>query len=234
MEEKTEGIILRSIPYLGSQKILKVFTPEAGLISLMAKKLSFAPFTSPFLVAEWVYKKGKEEIHLLKDASLLNPLSELRNDYATLSAAGEIAQDLLRSQLPAKKGGALYSLVLSYFGKLPLFARPETLAASFRLKLLLHEGLLAIQPECALCGAPAQSLSSGESFCPCHAGHAGHADYKGHAGHGGIEPISFTRDEWALLLLLANARRFAILQPLQLSPTLQKKIGLVFEEGMRR
>lgn len=218
MEEKTEGLLLQSISYLGTQKILKVFAPDAGLISLMSKKASSAALTNPFILAEWVYKKGKEEIHLLKDATLLNDFSDLRQNYETLSAAGHIAQDLLRSQLPAKKGGDLYALALAYLKKLAAFSHPEILAASFRLKLLLHEGLLSLQKECIQCGAPATHLSQGESFCRHHAIHS---------------QLAFTSEEWEFLQIFTYARQFSLLQTLSLSSALQKKIGDLFEERLK-
>lgn len=136
---KTPGLLLQSIPYLGQKKILKVLTPEHGLIAFFAKTTQL----TPFCLAEWVYLKSHKEIHPLQDSTLLDPLLELRQDYNTLAAAGAIAQDLLRTQLPGKK--APFALACAYFKKLPL--NPQILAASFRLKLLLHEGLLSPEPE---------------------------------------------------------------------------------------
>ena len=55
-----EGVLLQTIPYSGRQRILKIFTPDSGLISLIAK--SKAPvWTTPFCIAEWVYIKGQKE-----------------------------------------------------------------------------------------------------------------------------------------------------------------------------
>lgn len=146
MEEKTEGLLLQAIPYLGHQKILKVFTPEAGLLSFIVKQKKLSQL-SPFLVAEWVYRNGKEDLHLLKDLTLLNDLLHLRESYEILSLAGQMAKDLLRSQWPAKQGKDLYHLTLAYLEKLSTFSQPGTLAASFRLKLLLHEGLFSESAE---------------------------------------------------------------------------------------
>ena len=136
---KTPGLLLQSIPYLGKKKILKILTPEQGLISLFAQTSSL----TPFCIAEWVYRKSNQEIHSIQDTTLLDPLFELRTSYAILSAAGSIAQDLLRTQMPGKK--APFALASAYLKKLPL--NPPIFAASFRLKLLLHEGLLSPDPD---------------------------------------------------------------------------------------
>jgi hypothetical protein len=141
-EEKTQGLLLQSIPYLGQQKILKVLTADHGLISLFAKSGKFP--TTPFCIAEWVYRASHKELHSLKDATLLDPLLELRQDFAILSTAGAIAQDLLRTQFPNRK--APFALACAYLKKLPAL-NPKILLASFRLKLLLHEGLLSPERE---------------------------------------------------------------------------------------
>lgn len=138
MMETTLGILLQTIPYLGKKKILKVLTPEHGLLSFMTQK----PL-SPFCIAEWVYRKTQKEIHTLTDFSLTDPLLELRQNYATISAAGSIAQDLLLTQMPGKPSP--YALASAYLKKLPL--NPPILALSFRLKLLIHEGLFSSDPE---------------------------------------------------------------------------------------
>lgn len=202
-EEKSPGVLLQAIPYLGRKRILKVFTPEGGLITLMAKASLSSAFSAPFCIAEWVYRKGSREIHSLQEASLIDSLLDLKKDFATLSAAGSMAQDLLRSQLPGKKGNALYTLLCACLSKLPAFANPQILAASFRLKLLLHEGLLSLSPDCSVCGSPASRLQQGESFCPAHAPHT---------------EFSFSPSDWETLLHLAYSRQFSQLQNLSSAP----------------
>lgn len=212
-EEKTEGLLLQAIPCLGSQKILKVLTREGGLISLIAKKKSLLPMTNPFLIAEWIYKKGKGEIHHLVDASLSHDFSDLRCDFATIAAAGQIAQDLLRSQYPEKAGSGPYLLTTAYLQKLPHFSSPEILISSFRLKLLMHDGLLALQNECANCGSQATSLLEGESYCTHHA-----------TNHS----ILFLPNEWESLHQLTYARHFQILKEIEIDPLLHEKIKKIF------
>jgi len=140
MSMTTPGLLLHSIPYLGQKKILKIFTPEQGLLSLFAQKTKI----SPFCHAEWVYRKTEKEIYSLQDTTLLDPLLHLRENYNTLMAAGAISQDLLRTQMPGKKAPEVFELALFYFKKLS--TQPELLVSSFRLKLLFHEGLLTEKP----------------------------------------------------------------------------------------
>lgn len=212
-EKKTEGLLLQTIPYLSNQKILKVLTSDAGLITLMAKKKSLQPFTQPFLIAEWVYTIGKGEIHTLKDASLCLDLSELRVSYPVISAAGLIAQDLLKSQCPEKNGRGPYALTVAFFQKLPQSASLEAMIASFRLKLLMHDGLLGLQNECVHCGASSSSLDEGGSYCQIHRS---------------IHSISFSVSEWELLHLLTFVRQFQPIQNIKMEHSLQNKIEQLF------
>ncbi|PIS02012.1 MAG: hypothetical protein COT85_07675 [Chlamydiae bacterium CG10_big_fil_rev_8_21_14_0_10_42_34] len=149
---KTPGLLLQSISYLGQKKILKVLTPDHGLISLFTKSTKL----TPFCLAEWVYRETGKEMHTLQDSTLLDPLLNLRQDYQTLTFAGAMAQDLLRTQMPNKK--APYALASAYFKKLPL--NPQILAASFRLKLLLHEGLLSLEPSTSFSPLEWEQLST--------------------------------------------------------------------------
>ena len=218
MEEKSHGILLSAIPYLGQQKILKVFTVEAGMISLIAKGNKLPSLCSPFCIAEWVYKKSEREIFPLTDGTLTDPLSRLRDSYEALSAAGSIAGDLLRSQFPSKPSPLLYELMAAYFRKIGTSAHPQNLSASFRLKLLLHDGILSLMPFCAHCGEPALSLSHGESYCSQH----------GADGH------RFSIQEWETLMELAYSRQFSVLENAALNELLGGKINKVFEERTER
>jgi DNA repair protein RecO (recombination protein O) len=208
MEEKTEGLLLQTVPYLGQSRILKIFSKKEGLITLFTKKKNLNALGSPFCIGEWAYKKGKGDMDLLQDGSLIDPLLDLRKSFAALSAAGSMAQDILTSQLPAQEALALYELLRSYFKKLPQFIHPEILAISFRLKLLLLEGLLSLKNHCAHCRAPANHLCKGESFC---------------ASHAPFPSISFTFAEWQQLHCLAFAQKFSLLQELKMEPSFIKK-----------
>lgn len=210
MEEKNLGILLLSISYLGKKKILKVYTAEAGLVTLMAKSRDL---TSPFCIAEWLYRKSEREIHTLVDGTLLDPLSNLRSSYEVLTAAGSIANDLLRSQLPSKPSPLLYELLVAYLRKLPTSPAPQTLAISFRLKLLLHDGLLSLRPHCSHCTEPATILLRGESYCKTH----------------GIGGENFEKD-WGLLLLLGHGKQFSLFDQVLVSQSLQERTKSIFQE----
>lgn len=218
MDDRSQGLLLQSIPYLDAHRILKVLTPDSGLITLMArytqsKSKPYASLITPFLLAEWVYAKDSKEMHLLKDGTLLEDFAPLKLDYNRLAAAGQIAQDLLKTQLPGKPAQLPCELARACLQKLPLFPNPHLLAAAFRLKLLAHEGLLHLQPICTQCHSPTTHLHRGESYCPRHAPRGSH---------------SFSTAEQELYY----SRSFAELAAMQLSADTWSKIDALFQKSL--
>lgn len=213
--EKQEGILLHTISYLGRHRILKILTPDAGLISLFAKQVAFKRlgWATPFCKAEWVFERKQSDLFSLKDASLLDAFAPLRTQYNIIMAAGSIASDLISSQLPQKSCPALYALTAAYLQHVP--HNPTALAHSFRLKLLQCEGLLHLQPTCAHCSLPASYLTGGESVCSHHA-------WPG--------ALAFEANEWSLLLRLGLSRRFSDLETVSLEESLIEKMRKLFEE----
>jgi DNA repair protein RecO (recombination protein O) len=213
--EKQEGILLQSIPYLGSHRILKVFTPDAGLLTFMAKhvRTKSAAATNPFCRSEWVYRKSRGDIYPIREAMLLDSLDELRKEYRTLVAAGSIANDLLRSQFPHRPAKGLYELLMASLKHLP--KNPLAVAQSFRLKLLQFEGLVHLRPVCTLCDSPATHLSNGECLCIHHASPGS---------------ISLDRTEWELLLTLGLGRRFSEFKSLNVLSSFVEKSDRLFLE----
>lgn len=220
MDLRSQGLLLHSLPYLESHRILKIFTPDQGLITLMArfaasKKSRMSALSTPFLLGEWVYAQDKREIHLLKDGTIYEDFAQLKDDYESLLAAGQIAQDLLKTQMPGKEAPLLFNLAASFFRRLPQAPNPAMLAASFRLKLLALEGLIHPAPHCSQCEEPATELFGGESFC------------RSHAPSGSL---SLTLQEERAFQTLIASRSFSDLMALENNPSLAKKIGSLFTE----
>ncbi len=175
----------------------------------MANRRTFSAF-APFCIAEWVYqKKGSKDLYRLRDASLLDPLLLLRTSYSHLTAASAIARNILASQMSLQSAPNLYALLQSYLQRLAQFDNPNTLSLSFVLKLLTHEGLLSIRPQCALCNNEALAIKEGESLCH---------------DHSSLQDVFFSSEEWKTVLLLTHAKQFSLLQQIEISDPLEEKI----------
>lgn len=202
-----EGILLETISYLETKQILKVFTAERGLISLFSNKRNLP---APFCIGEWMFvEKENQDLYFLQDSTLLNPLLGLRHTSASLWAAGSMAKNILTSQLFHAASPLLYSLFKTYLEKLETSRRPTVLSASFKLKLLAHEGHLNFIEDCSVCKQQRVTLYEGEVFCLEHAPKTSHI---------------LQEEEWSLLTHLLLARKFNELESLELSNSLIKFI----------
>lgn len=83
---KSPGIILKRNPFSETSLILKVYTRESGLITLMAKgakrpKSKFHGLLDFFNLCQFIYpEKSRTEIHTLADASLVREFPRLKAD----------------------------------------------------------------------------------------------------------------------------------------------------------
>jgi DNA repair protein RecO (recombination protein O) len=149
-EEKTNGIVLRSTDYKDRQRIITLFSHEAGLISLVIKGISrrntrLLALSTPFCEGEFLFRRGTSDLMRFTDGTILNEHLILRHQLSHLQTAGSLCQSILTSQLPGKSAPHLYLLFKTYLNTITTFDDPTPLLASFQLKLLKHEGILSFE-----------------------------------------------------------------------------------------
>ncbi|HNA61718.1 MAG TPA: DNA repair protein RecO [Rhabdochlamydiaceae bacterium] len=145
-DEHTEGIVLKSILYKDHDRIVTLMTLEAGLISILAKRVKTPEkmtLLSPFSQIELIYQRKKSDLYTFKDGSLLSDHLKLREKWDYLDIAGKMGNLILTTQLPGKPAPLLYTLFIACLKQLPYFEDPMTLLLLFHLKLLTHEGMLS-------------------------------------------------------------------------------------------
>jgi DNA repair protein RecO (recombination protein O) len=208
-EERSEGIVLRAIPFSDTKKILTVFMPEEGLVSMATRALSpalshLACATSPLTCSEFIFRKGRGEVYRLLEATPLDYNLALRTTTERINCAGEIVQILLKTQLPGKPAPLLYDLAKAYIHHIQQTLKPFNLLASFYLKFLKHEGLLHWTPLCAICKEhPVHAFCKGQGTCLYHR----------------TSPFQLIlMEKWATFGLLVEARSFRVLDELDLDP----------------
>jgi DNA repair protein RecO (recombination protein O) len=218
---RIEGIILQLKKYAEHDLILSVFTSGYGIIKLFLKgqPQQKPPSIAPLTYAEFVYRENKSDLHSCNEVSPINTHPELRKNSNVLEAALDLVKALIDSQLDCKPAPDLYSLFLSYLEKLPSIPDPRTLAMSFRLKILQHEGLLLIDSYCAACGTPLTEhyMRGSESYCIQHA-----------SPHFCI----FSSDEVLLLKKLAFTRSFKELFSIKIPLDFTKKVCQIFVQSL--
>lgn len=218
--EKTQGITLQSIAYKERQRIISVFTKEQGIISLIIKgisekKTSFISLTTPFCLADIIYRKGRSDIYLLQDATIIDENLLLRKDLSYINSAYILAKAILDSQMPHKKACSLYALLETYLKKIPFTNSQDGLITSFLLKLLKHEGLIKLSRRCNHCENMATIIFKGECLCPSHASMHAH---------------DFTRDEFISLEELSNVKSFSEIDNIACNASLKEKTLNLFKD----
>ncbi|MEM7175749.1 MAG: DNA repair protein RecO [Chlamydiota bacterium] len=220
VEKKQEGIVLSAFDYRESSRIISLFTPDAGIINLIIKRIAktktlWMNLTTPLCHGHFIYRIKRSSLHHLIDGHILNLHIDLRNSYAHLTEAGKMLRSLSQSQLHEKPAPLLYQLLLAYLRQLPRTPYPETLGASFLLKTLKHDGLIALSSSCLRCRIqPSSALEGGESLCLSCASPTA---------------LAFSSDDWATLHDLYNNRQFSPLIHLELPVQLIHSIDTLFK-----
>jgi DNA repair protein RecO (recombination protein O) len=116
-----------------------------------------------------------------------------------------------------KSAPQLYSLLCYYLKKIPQMANPWLLAASFRLKLLKHDGLARFPFKCSECGKCLDDeafIYGSEGWCRAH-----HFE----------KSQTWDSIELQTVYHLANSQSFKEICLLDVQPKLQGKITVFFK-----
>jgi DNA repair protein RecO (recombination protein O) len=168
---RSSGIILQALPYQDDHHISTLFTEEQGIVRLFVRgnlrmRQRSVACVTPLTEGEWIYTEPRTgSLCRLRDVSIGNQHLELRQSFEMLQTGCWMAEIIASSQMADKPAPALYALLLAYLAHLPKCEELDALCVSFLLKLMRHEGLLALSPRCSSCGAEAAALADGASFC---------------------------------------------------------------------
>ncbi len=216
--EKTEGIVLKSLPFQDSKKIITLFSLDFGIITLITKKISsknvsLIQLLTPLSIGEYAFRKGKSDLYSLLDGSLIDTHSKYRDSYDKIVVGANLIRSVSKTQMHGNSAPKLFILLKRYLQKLPEVKKPQNLLCSFYLKLLLHDGIVIPLQNCSKCKQAASCLFYGESLCiTCAPEHS----------------LRFTTEEWQTLYALTYTTKFSLLDGLDIAETLRKKIEILF------
>lgn len=218
----TEGIILRVIPFRDYDQIISIFTLEAGLVKVLYKGSSTKSkkgkgLCMPLTKVEVSYREKRGEVFGCHELNCREIFLSLRKNLCFLEVACDLLQVILDSQLIGKSSPQLYHLLCYYLHKIPQTVNPCLLGASFRLKLLKHDGLVGFPFSCSECGEFLHHeafIYGSESWCRKH-----HLD----------RSQSWNLNELQTVYCLANSQSFKEICLLDVQPRLQNKIAAFFK-----
>ena len=98
-EEKTEGIVLKAIPFKENDRILSLFTPDRGVMSLYVRGLSkkkpaLVNLTTPLCRAEYHFRKGRSDLYRFIDGTILDLHLPMRRSYHHLERCSKLSLNL--------------------------------------------------------------------------------------------------------------------------------------------
>lgn len=145
----TQGLITHALTFKEYDRIITLFTPNDGLIKVVIKgafsqKQSQGATTTPLTRIELNCVRRQSELYSGSDIEVVDSNFALRSNLKTLESACDMLQTVTATQQPGKAAPDLYKLLGVYLQRLPQAEYPSTVAASFKLKLLRHEGLLEL------------------------------------------------------------------------------------------
>jgi DNA repair protein RecO (recombination protein O) len=147
MIQSTNGIILRTRPLTETSLIVHWLTPDLGRMATVAKgarrpKSPFAGKLDLFYAADFSFSRSRRsELHILREASLRETHSAIREDILKLQQAGYAAAFIEQATETETPLAEIYELVRGFLKHLcEREPRPQNIFA-LELKLLRELGL---------------------------------------------------------------------------------------------
>lgn len=165
---KSPGLILKKTPYSDTSLILKVFTRESGLVTLIAKgakrpKSKFAGLLDFFTLDQFIYpEKSKSEIHTLMDAALIRDFPRLKADPARQSLGHVFMELYLKYVAEPGVSHPHYEWLVEHLERIDEAGAesfdPILHLCDFLLGLCAVSGFSPQFTECVQCGRPAKGF----------------------------------------------------------------------------
>ena len=156
---KLTGVVLRTVDYGETDRVVALLTAERGKVSAFARgarvsRKRFGGALEPFtlLTVEARERRGADLL-ALESVSVVRGFGGIRSDLARIACAGyacDLARQLVRDSEPHPE---LLKLLVDYLSRLDVAAARPTPLRAFELHALRAAGLMPRFVACARCGA---------------------------------------------------------------------------------
>ncbi|OFX20795.1 MAG: DNA repair protein RecO [Anaeromyxobacter sp. RBG_16_69_14] len=174
---KLTGVVLRTVDYGESDRVVALFTEERGKVSAFARgarasRRRFGGALEPFtLLRAEARERRSADLLALESVSVVRGFGGIRGDLARIACASyacDLARALVRDAEPHPQ---LMALLVEILGRLDIEpARPTQLRA-YELGALQAAGLMPRFSNCARCGGALGASGSGRlTFDPAEGG----------------------------------------------------------------
>lgn len=171
---KVEGVVVRTMDYGEGNKIISLYTREAGKISVMArgaKKLNsrFGAVTQLFTYGQYVvYKAGS--MGTLNAAEIIRSHQKLREDIRMAAFSAYIAEMYEKLLAEMEPSAIMFQQLLAFLDWLEEGKEPDVPAHILEMKMLGLSGYMPQLACCVSCGAEQEewafSAAAGGLLCP--------------------------------------------------------------------
>jgi len=157
MIDKAEGLVLRTVVYGESNKIVTLLTREYGKLAVMARGAKkpgsrFNAASQPFVRAVYIYPRSRG-LGQLKSADVITSHAHIRQDVVLMAYAMyllELADKALDERVPQP---ALYDLFVEGLEAMDEGLDPDVVSFIIELRLLRHLGIAPHLNGCTICGS---------------------------------------------------------------------------------
>ncbi|MGM9987891.1 MAG: DNA repair protein RecO [Bacillaceae bacterium] len=174
MLQRIEGIVIRSVDYGESNKIITIFSRELGKLSVMARGAKKAnsrlsACTQHFTYGYFLIQKGKG-MGTLQQGEIISTFRELREDIFLTAYASYVVELTDRGTEEGKNNPFLFELLYQTLNYMNEGVDMQVLMHIYQVKMLPVLGLYPSFDRCAHCGATqdsyrAFSLKEGGFLC---------------------------------------------------------------------
>ena len=143
---KTECIILKYRNIFEKDRLLTVFSRDNGIIRILAKganssKFRFGSRIEPLSHVTLNLGKGKS-FYYCQQVDLLNPFSDIRSNYNSMSLAFYCCDLILHSTVQGQGNSTLFDVLLSTFSMMASDSDLVEIKQYFCINFLKSEGVL--------------------------------------------------------------------------------------------
>ena len=155
---KTRAVVLNSIDYGESDKILNFYTEDYGKLGGIAKgarrsRRRFVGNIEPMSHVKLVFfHSEKSELVRVEEAALVDGFSELKLDVEALSVGYYLLELVSEMTREGQAMASLFDLLVSFLGMLNSGGERDVLLRFFEIKLLNILGYMPHLSGCVVCG----------------------------------------------------------------------------------
>jgi DNA repair protein RecO (recombination protein O) len=158
--QKTEAILLRSLDYGESDRIVTFYTRDYGKLRGIAKgarrsRKRFANALELFCCSEIVFsKKGRDNLALIEESRVYNHFGGIRQDLEKTLMSSHFIELTDQFTLEDKRSEALFLLLHDFLNHLDGGDAAESVLRFFEIRLLTCVGYQPVLDRCVACQAP--------------------------------------------------------------------------------